>query len=174
MGTTIRLQGTDGPVELVLTQSASADGATNPTLLSMSSFPSLFNGTTWDRWRNNFEGTALISAARTGTTNSADIINYNGRGVTLFLNVTAASGTGGLTVNIQVKDPVSGSYFTAYAAAAAVITTGLKAYNAFPGAAGAGNYTNTVNFQIPRTFRIGVTVGDSSSYTYSIGYAITN
>lgn len=174
MGTTVRLQGTDGPVELVLTQAASADGATNPTPLSMSSFPSLFNGTTWDRRRNNMEGTALASATRTATANSADIINYNGRGVTIYLNVTAASGTGGLTVNIQAKDPVTGSYFTVYAAAAAVITTGLRAYNAYPGAAGSGNYTNAVNFQIPRTFRIGVTVGDSTSYTYSIGYAITN
>ncbi len=150
-----------------------ADGDALAAALRVASLGRAYNGATVDTLRNNTEGTALASAARTAQTDSADIINYNARGIIIFLNVTAsAAGTGGLTINLQVKDPVSGGYFTTYAAAAAVTTTGLRAYNIYPGAAGAGNYTNTSQQQIPRTFRVRVTVGDATSYTYSVGYAL--
>ena len=135
----------------------------------------LFNGTTtYDRPRNNMDQTALASAARTATTSSADITNYNGRGVMVFLNVTAASGTGGLTLTIQAKDPVSGNYFNLNANPSAVTSTGNgTVYIVYPSTlTAAGNVTQSTQAVLPRTFRITVTHGDASSYTYSVGASI--
>lgn len=111
--------------------------------------------------------TILASAARTAQTDSADFVSDHARGVVLFLNVTAASGTGGLTVNIQMKDPVTGNYSSYYAAAAAVTSTGQRTYHIYPGASGGG--TESKGGLLPHTWRVRVTVGDSSSYSYSIG-----
>lgn len=133
--------------------------------------PLHFNGTSWDRVRNNQEATALASAARTATTNSSDITNHNAVGILVFLNVTVASGTGGLQVQVMAKDPVSGSYFALNAAPTAVTGTGLKLYVVDPGSSG-GNATQATEASLPRTFRITVTHGDGSSYTYSVGYAL--
>ncbi|HZS45388.1 MAG TPA: hypothetical protein VFC63_09825 [Blastocatellia bacterium] len=139
-------------------------------------FNQRFNGASWDRERGNVEATLLASAARTAATQSPDQTNYNGRGVQVILNVSAASGTGGLQVVVQGKDPVSGSYYNLYAAPTAVTATGIKVYEVAPGAssAGAGDVATRVAGQLPRTWRVNVLVGDSSSYTYSIGAAVIN
>jgi hypothetical protein len=132
--------------------------------------PLVFNGTTFDRQRNNLEGTALTSAARTAATNSADITNYNGRGILVTLDISAASGTGGLQIRIAVKDPVSGNYANLNALPTAVITISTTTYLLYPGATTGA--TQTTNGALPRTFRISTAVGDASSYTYSVGYTI--
>lgn len=129
-----------------------------------------FNGTTWDRWRNNIDGTALASASRAVTTSSVDIINYNHRGIIFFLNVTVASGTGGLQLSIQVKDPISGQYVGLNALPAAVTTTGIRAYSFYPGISAVG--TQGTSGALSRTFRVQVIVGDATSYTYSVGYSL--
>jgi hypothetical protein len=135
--------------------------------------PFALNGVTWDRLRNNNDVTALSSAARTATTSSADQTNYNARGLAVFLNVTAASGSGGLQVRVQGKDPVSGNYFNLNAAPTAITATGQYAYALYPGAAtAAGDVQQTTQQVLPRTFRITVTHGDGSSYTYSVGYSL--
>jgi hypothetical protein len=130
----------------------------------------LFNGTTWDRQRNNVEGTALTSAARTTATNSADIVNYNGRGILITLDVSAASGTGGITVRIAAKDLASGNYANLNNAPTAVTAISTTTYLLYPGATTGA--TQTTNGTLPRTFRISVGVGDASSYTYSVSYTI--
>lgn len=129
-----------------------------------------YNGATYDNWHNNLEGTALTSAARIATTNSADIVNYNHRGIILFLNVTVASGTGGLQVQIQTKDPVSGNYVSTNTAPTAITATGFTAYFVFPGINAGGSQASS-GF-IGRTIRVRVTHGDASSYTYSVGYVL--
>ena len=50
----------------------------------------------------------LASAARTSTTNSPTLRNRWNTGVQLVLDVTAASGTGGLTLHIQQVDRDTG------------------------------------------------------------------
>lgn len=124
----------------------------------------------WERWRNNIEGTALASASRAVTTSSVDITNYNHRGIIFFLNVTVASGTGGLQLSIQVKDPISGLYVGLNALPAAVTTTGVRAYSFYPGISAVG--TQGTSGALSRTFRIQVIVGDATSYTYSVGYSL--
>ena len=113
------------------------------------------------------EFTAIASGTFTTAQDSAVFTDDLNRGVYIFLNVTAASGTGGLTVILQAKDPISGLYANVYQAAAAVTATGLKLYLVYPGASSAG--TETKGGALPRTWKIHINVGDASSYTYSVG-----
>ncbi len=128
----------------------------------------LYDGTgSWDLQRNNAEFTVLESALRTATTESADLINYNARGALIFLNVTAASGTGGLQVRFRYKDPVSGQYQYMNTAPTAITATGLAIYGLYPAALANGN--QMTNQFLPRTWQIQVQHGNSTNYTYSVG-----
>lgn len=145
---------------------AKADGSPTPVIP-----PMMYNGSTYDIQRANLQGTLLPSASRTSTTVSATQTNYNHGGILLTLNVTAASGTGGLIVRIYTIDPVSGATISLNAAPTAVTANGTTTYLLYPGALN----TNTTVTQIgggalPRTFYVQVTHGDASSYTYSVGY----
>ncbi len=116
--------------------------------------------------------TLLASATRTTTTSSSPQTNQNLHGVVVFLNVTAASGTGGLVVRIQMQDPVSGTWASLNAAPTAVTATGLATYAVYPNiAAGFNQQTNTI---LPTNWRVQVTHNDSSNYTYSVGASVLN
>ncbi|MHB1701502.1 MAG: hypothetical protein ACYCSN_15490 [Acidobacteriaceae bacterium] len=119
----------------------------------------------WEPALNNTQGTLLASAARTATTNSPTQTKYNGSALVIFVNVTVASGTGGITPKISVIDPASGSSFDIWAASAAITTTGLNVYEVFPAAVTANNLV------VPRTWGFTMSASDSSSYTYSAGFA---
>ena len=139
------------------------DGASNTTTGNAPA--SAFNGTTWDRQRNNTELTLLASAARTVTTDSADQTNFNGRGIHVVVDITAGAVLS-LVVTIQGKDPVSGKYYTLLASAAltGVSTTVLRVYPALLAVA------NTIaNDIVPRTWRVDVAAGNATSATYSVG-----
>jgi|688.fasta_scaffold12513_19 hypothetical protein len=112
--------------------------------------------------------TALASAARTSTLNSGDLINVDGRGIHVVLDVTTA-GTGSITVTIQGKCEVSGKYYTLLAGAA-VITAVTNVYKVFPGATASANAV--ANDMLPRTYRILVTHNNANSITYSVGASI--
>lgn len=109
----------------------------------------------------------LPSAARTATVTSADIVNRSFRGALLFLNVTVASGTGGLQVRWRYKDPISGEYQYMNTAPTAITATGLAIYGLYPAALANGN--QMLNQILPRTWQVQVQHGNSSSYTYSVG-----
>ena len=145
-----------------------ADSATGTRHASVS--PGLYNGSTWDKQRNNMDGTALASALRTSTAQSSDIVNYNGRGMLVVINVTAASGTGGLVLRLAVKDPASGNYIYFNSAPTAVTATGSYAYIFYPGNNTGG--TQSWGTAIPRTFALVVGHNDASNYTYSVGYSL--
>lgn len=136
---------------------------------SMSTTSVIFNGTSYDRQRNNVEGTALASLARTASTQSADIINYNGNGVIIFIDVTAIAATPSIVVTIQEKDPVSGAYFDVLSSAA-IIVTGRTKLSIHPGETVVANVSAA--HALARTFRISVVNADADSITYSVGYCI--
>jgi hypothetical protein len=75
-------------------------------------------------------------------------------------------------VRVQGKDPISGAYANINAAPTAVTATGMNLYVLYPGATAGG--TQAFNTILPRTFRYSVAHGDSSSYTYSLGYCLIN
>lgn len=120
----------------------------------------------------NDSGVILASSARTATVTSDTLKNNGAKGVILFLNVTAASGTGGLQVQAQALDPVIGTALAINSAPTAVTATGLKTYVIYPGhSAGATQSTSGV---LPRLWNAKVTAGDGSSYTYTLSYQYVN
>ena len=136
-----------------------------------------YNGATWDRWRNNSQGTLLASGARTASILSPQQTNYNARGVIVYLDVTVASGTGGLQVQVQAVDPVTGNRFLLNSAPTAITATGRYAYELYPGSSAAGAAGNQFVNQrtaaaLPRIWLASVTHSDTSSYTYSLGYSL--
>ncbi|MHB1701346.1 MAG: hypothetical protein ACYCSN_14640 [Acidobacteriaceae bacterium] len=146
-------------------KSAGGDGQSIGHALETMSATFRFNGTEFDRVYNNTQGTLLASAARTATTNSPTQTKYNGSAVVIFVNVTVVSGTGGITPKISSTDPVSGLSFDIWAASAAITTTGRNVYEVFPAAVTANNLI------VPRTWGFTMSASDSSSYTYSVGFA---
>lgn len=119
----------------------------------------------WDRWRNNTEGTLLASAARTASVNSADLTVYNGAKLTVYLDVTAASGTSPtLDVTVKAKDPASGKYFTI---GTFTQKTGVTSDAIFIGGGA------DVEFAV-RTLRVECVIGGTTpSFTFSVGYSAT-
>lgn len=112
------------------------------------------------------EVTVLASAARTTAQTQPDQTNDGARGIAVILDVTVASGTGGLTLEIDGLDPTSGKYY-ALLTGTAKTTTGTTVYRVYPGLTAAANAT--ASDVLPRTWRTKISVGDSSSYTYSVG-----
>jgi hypothetical protein len=152
-------------------RSANGDAQANTGLAAAAGMQ--FNGASWDRQRNNVEGTLLASAARTATTSTATQINYNARGVILFLRITAASGTGGLQPRLFLVDALTDGQIAVIAAPTARTTTGSAAYVFYPGSTAAAfvDLTQNVSLPLPRSWAVTVIHGDASSYTYSLGFS---
>jgi hypothetical protein len=113
----------------------------------------MFNGTYWDRQRNNAAVTVLASADRVADAYSTDQTNYNHRGIILFTNCSAI-GDDTYSLTVQGKDPLSGRYYT-IATFSSIASTGLRIYEIHPEAAAAsGGITAVANRFIPRTWRI--------------------
>jgi len=141
-----------------------------PGLVTRSSM-NLYNTSTIDPYLNNTTATALASAARTATTSSSDLTNFNAVGVYIFFSITAVPGVHTVTLTVTAKDPIAGTYETLLTGSAES-TTATKCYLLYPGAGAAANGVDVVNaFPIPRTWRVTVTHSAGSSFTYSVGIA---
>jgi hypothetical protein len=113
----------------------------------------------------------LPSGARTAAVSDLlpDENAGDAKGILVYVVVTAASGTGGLTVSIKAPAPNSqtgGS--TIGAASAAVTATGVTTLCIYPTVGSASTYTTMINNTIPPRFTLNVAVGDASSYTYAV------
>jgi hypothetical protein len=109
----------------------------------------------------------LPSAVRTATTNSADQANPAWRGGHVIMNVTAVPGVDSITMNIQGRDPVSGTYYTILQGLAET-TTGIKVYKVYPGITAAANAS--ASDILPSLWRVSITHSAGSNFTYSVGY----
>lgn len=132
----------------------------------------LFNGSNWDRQRNNIDTAALITltTSASGTFNSADQTNYNGRGLQLGVNITATTAQT-LQVTVQGKDTVSGQYYTVGGGTAALASTGFTNVTIYPG------ITTTANLDfaqvLPRTWRVQAVVsGAGSTLSATVGASV--
>jgi hypothetical protein len=167
---------TNGSNEINLTSvgSTSDGNAFGYYGMNTNSISRIYNGSTYDRQYGNTQGTLLASQARTIQTGSPIQTNYNAKGVILFLNVTVASGTGGLQPKVLIVDPVSGNAIQYYTDPGAITGTGLYAYVIYPGdnTPAYGTTKQHVQTALPRTWQVNVYVSDASSYTYSLGYAL--
>ena len=91
-------------------------------------------------------------------------------GLTLFLNITAASGTAPtLAVKLQCLDQVSGAWFDVPGASfASAVGVSTQTLTLFPGAAVVANVS--VNQTIRNIYRAVYTIGGTTpSFTFSIG-----
>ena len=111
----------------------------------------------------------LPSAARTATTACAQQTDRTQQVVRLYLNVTVASGTGGLQPQIRGYDRISGGAVALTTGGAAVTATGLYVYEmTYTPNAAAGNVKESVGRFLPVLWDVNVVHGDGSSYTYSL------
>ena len=130
-----------------------------------------FNGTTWDGWKNNLEGTLLASAARTVTTYSTDQTNYNHKGTYLFVNVTAIGAAPSITVRLSMKDSISGLYSAISAISAPITAVGTYVIALHPALIDtAGTFHLACDALLPRTWRLRIAHANTDSITYSISY----
>lgn len=129
-----------------------------------------FNGTTYDRVRNNIDSAASIltlTAQAPGTVNSADQTNFNGRGVKLGINITADSaGTALVVVTIQGKDTVSGQYYTILTSAS-LATVAFSTLTVYPAITATANVA--ASDILPRTWRASVTVSGAGTASATVG-----
>lgn len=128
----------------------------------------VWNGVGYDRVYNNRDVTLLTSSSRTTTQTSADLVNYNGRGLYVVLDMTNV-GTGSVTLAINAKDAISGKYY-ALLTGAVVNTNSTNVYKIYPGITVAANAA--VSDALPRTFQIVVTANNANAATYSVGYSV--
>ncbi|MCG8514567.1 MAG: hypothetical protein MI740_10525 [Halanaerobiales bacterium] len=122
----------------------------------------------------NSQGFLLASAARTTGASSALQTNFACKGVLIWLNVTAASGTGGLKVVVHGVDPISGLGGYLNPEPVPINSVRLTGYVIYPGIAdaiGGTTIKQTSSVVLPRIWYIHVFHVDSSSYTYSVSYS---
>lgn len=116
-------------------------------------------------------GQAIISYLAMSARTSSPAVQtgqYNtvGRGLTVFINVTAVSGTPALTVFLDFLDPVSVTASRMLIQSAAISSTGLYRLVIYPGVDAVAN--QTVSDVLPRLWRVRAVHGNADSITYSI------
>lgn len=111
----------------------------------------------------------LPSAARTATTKGQTFTDRWANGLRCYLNITAASGTGGLKVQVFAVDKYSGASTAISTGGTPTTATGLYVYElGLSDATNSGNILDCVSRPLPETWYAQVTAGDGSSYTYSL------
>lgn len=161
----------------ISTVASNADGQTTTSTtsrLEIMSRNSGFNETGYDRWRNNTEATILASAVRAVTTNGTDQTNYNGRGVMFLLSVTVEAAAETLSLKVQVKDSISGSYgdYVDFGVVynAATMAPGVYVAVIYPGLLTADLISGAIgkSAPLPRVWRPVITHSASGNWTYSL------
>ena len=128
-----------------------------------------YNGATYDRIRTNLNQTILASAARVATVSSATFINYNGKGLKLFIDATAITATPSVTFAIEAIDPISG-IATALLTSVAITAISHTVLTLYPGITVAANVSAADI--LPRSWRVTATHADADSITYSVGASV--
>lgn len=117
----------------------------------------------------NVDITLLPQTIRTVGANSGDQLNSSGRGLILFMRVYSITNTPSITPVLQIKDSISGTYFSVWSAAAAITAAGSYAYLFDLGGVGfGGNYTEAVNLRLARVWRLLVQHADADAIEYSV------
>lgn len=158
------------------TAAAAADAYANPTITHVGSDQMMFNGTTWDRQRNNVNVNVDTSAAKTTTVAGTTATNYNASSMAVAILVTAVSGTTPTLVAKLQWSPDNGTTWvdwdTTNLQTASITTTGTYVLKVYPGATNAAN--SACNDFVPRTWRVYYTItGTTPSFTLASWAAYT-
>ena len=140
--------------------------------------------------KNRNQRVLLRSAVRTIATATSSVTNAVTNGNTaavgpsfeyechtarFYLNVTAASGTGGLTFQLRGWDKASNTSVVLAADTAPITATGLYVFEVAPSIAAASGVRRVAfNAYLPVQWDVNIAVGDASSYTYSLSMETTS
>lgn len=152
------------------TAAASADALANPTITQIGADQMQFNGTSWDRVRNNWNVNTGDTGAKTASFAGATQTNYNAAGATIAINMGAVTGTTP-TLTAQVQGSADGgtTWYNIPGAVTASITTGstVTVLTVYPGVTVAANAA--ISHPLPRTWRLNYTIGGTTP-----SFTITN
>jgi hypothetical protein len=116
-------------------------------------------------------GVGLVSGARTTTTSTASIDVGGARILTVFLDVTAVPGSGGLSVSVDMQDPITGQWSNCnFPSAPSVASVGITQYQ-MP--AGTISSTGCSIAALTPNVRVRVTHASAVSYTYSLSWVLS-
>jgi hypothetical protein len=124
----------------------------------------------------NVVGTLLASAARTTSVLGMLLGNPSGKGIYIFVNVTAASGTTPtLAIRLNGVDPVTGATYIIQTFTA-ITAAGEYVYLVYPAAVTAqGGITAVLVGLLPQTWSIDAVIGGTTpSFTFSLSYQLAN
>lgn len=113
-------------------------------------------------------GHLISGVGATASVNSPDLVNADGQGVKVFVNVTNA-GTGSITAAIQCKDPGSGVYVTLLTSAA-IAANGMTTLTVYPGIVAVTNVS--ASDVLPRQWRVAITAGNANPMNYTVGASL--
>lgn len=127
--------------------------------------------------RPNLKGTLLASAARTANTVTTTLDWSAYRAAILYLNVSVASGTGGIRPFLEYQDPVSLAWRAVVTPGSgpilsAVMTPYVYGLGSSGGLSVAINAGSVMGIPLSSALRINCTHGDATSYTYSLSYEL--
>lgn len=109
----------------------------------------------------------LASAARTATTNSAEMNGARCRALIMTVEVTAYGGAGSITPKLQGITPAGTAYDLI--SGTAIAATGVFVYQVSPDGltAGAG-VTKVAQVEVPTLYRASMVAADATTHTYSV------
>lgn len=152
-----------GKIESVPGNIATASGNALATALIAAGM--LFNGVSLDIPRGTVNPPGAIQTLTTvlaGTSSSPDQTNFNGRGLEVWVNISAYSGSPSIRVDVQGKDPVSAAYYSiASTATTTIIGNGLLPLQVYPGIVEEAGRRKSAT--VPRTWRVQSVVASGAS-----------
>ena len=130
---------------------------------------STFNGSNFDRMRNNVDVQDFSAASRTTTQTSADINLYNAHSLMVALVVTTNAGNAGsITLTINWKEPGSNTYNLLLSGAAVVTANVTNIYSINPNIPAVANVS--AQKDCGRIVQIVVTHNNANPVTWSCGH----
>lgn len=116
------------------------------------------------REKSNHNSVILASAARTATTNGAQVENYSERGVYFITNITAGAGYS-IQPELQIYDSISTNYVT-LATGAALTASGTYVLKIYPGITEVAGFAYSMI--LPRYWRFRMVHNNANAVTYSV------
>lgn len=142
---------------------AMSDAVANPTTPMIGAVQMIYNGSTFERARGNWNTTTGDTGAKTTTGNGATQTNFNARGVIVQTNITAVSGTTpSMTLTLQYS--LDGTIWIPLLNSAAITAAGQNYLFVHPNMVAVAN--NVAQFPLPRVWRMAWAItGTTPSFT---------
>ena len=161
----------DNNQAVVSVSNSDGRGATQGILGTMP-YNHLYNGSAWDRERNNQSITYLSSGARTSTTVGANFTTYNAKAVVLAISVTAVAGGGEtLTPVIMGNSPIGSAAVILLTSGTTITATG-EYYMAFgtgiTSTSGRDGILDLGDGALMRTMSAKMLHSSTGSFTYAV------